>query len=405
MAQHQVDFAIIGGGIVGLATAYQILNHYRDATIALLEKENQVAAHQSGRNSGVLHSGIYYKPGSLKAVTCREGKLLMEEFCQQNSIRFERCGKVIVALDEQEIPLLERIYDRGQGNGVNCVRIDQKQLKELEPHAAGISAIHVREAGIVDYPGVCRRFADILRERNQQVWLNAEVVDIKQKAEFVELKTRKEVLQARYVVNCGGLHSDRLIRMAGDKPPAKIVPFRGEYYQLKPEFRQLCKNLIYPVPDPEFPFLGVHLTRMVDGSVECGPNAVLALAREGYNWLTLNPKDLLESLSYSGFLKMAGKHWSKGLGEIQRSLSKGAFVRALQRLVPDLREEYLIPCRAGVRAQAVTAEGSLVDDFLFLRKERMIHVCNAPSPAATASLKIGETILGELQQIVTADQN
>lgn len=405
MAQHQVDFAIIGGGIVGLATAYQILNHFRDATITLLEKENQVAAHQSGRNSGVLHSGIYYKPGSIKAFTCREGKLLMEAFCREHAIRYETCGKVIVALNENELPLLERIYERGQGNGVRCEKIDQKQLKDIEPHAAGISAIHVRESGIVDYPGVCRRLADILCERGQQVWLGAEVVDIKQKAEHVELTTRKEKLQARYVVNCGGLQSDRLIRMAGDQPPAKIVPFRGEYYQLKPEYRHLCKNLIYPVPDPEFPFLGVHLTRMVDGTVECGPNAVLALAREGYTWSTLNPKDLLESLSYPGFLKMASKHWSKGLGEIQRSLSKGAFVRALQRLVPDLREEFLVPCRAGVRAQAVTADGSLVDDFLFLRKERMVHVCNAPSPAATASLKIGETILAELQKIVLPDQN
>jgi (S)-2-hydroxyglutarate dehydrogenase len=405
MAQHQVDFAIIGGGIVGLATAYQISNHYRDATIALLEKENQVAAHQSGRNSGVLHSGIYYKPGSLKAINCREGKLLMEAFCQEHSIRYETCGKVIVALDEKELPLLQRIYERGQGNAVKCEKIDQKQLKELEPHAAGIAGIHVREAGIVDYPGVCRRLADLLRERGHQVWLNAEVVGIKQQAEQVELSTRKETLQARYVVNCGGLQSDRLIRMSGDTPPAKIVPFRGEYYQLKPQYGYLCKNLIYPVPDPEFPFLGVHFTRMVDSSVECGPNAVLALAREGYNWLTVNPKDLLESLSYSGFLKMARKHWSKGLGEVQRSLSKGAFVRALQRLVPELREEFLIPCRAGVRAQAVTADGALVDDFLFLRKERIIHVCNAPSPAATASLKIGETILAELQQIVLPDQN
>jgi L-2-hydroxyglutarate oxidase len=405
MAQHQVDFAIIGGGIVGLATAYQISNHYRDATIALLEKENQVAAHQSGRNSGVLHSGIYYKPGSLKAINCREGKLLMEAFCREHSIRYETCGKVIVALDEKELPLLQRIYERGQGNAVKCEKIDQKQLKELEPHAAGIAGIHVREAGIVDYPGVCRRLADLLRERGHQVWLNAEVVGIKQQAEQVELSTRKETLQARYVVNCGGLQSDRLIRMSGDTPPAKIVPFRGEYYQLKPQYGYLCKNLIYPVPDPEFPFLGVHFTRMVDSSVECGPNAVLALAREGYNWLTVNPKDLLESLSYSGFLKMARKHWSKGLGEVQRSLSKGAFVRALQRLVPDLREEFLIPCRAGVRAQAVTADGALVDDFLFLRKERIIHVCNAPSPAATASLKIGETILAELQQIVLPDQN
>jgi L-2-hydroxyglutarate oxidase len=405
MAQHHVDFAIIGGGIVGLATAYQISSHYRDATIALLEKENQVAAHQSGRNSGVLHSGIYYKPGSLKATTCREGKVLMETFCLEHSIRYETCGKVIVALDEKELPLLERIYERGLGNAVKCEKIDQKQLHELEPHAAGIAAIHVLEAGIVDYPGVCRRLADLLRGQGHQVWLNSEVVGIRQQAEQVELRTHKETLQARYVVNCGGLQSDRLIRMSGDRPPAKIVPFRGEYYQLKPEHRHLCRNLIYPVPDPEFPFLGVHLTRMVDGSVECGPNAVLALAREGYNWRTVNPKDLLESLSYSGFLKMARKHWSKGLGEIQRSLSKGAFVRALQRLVPELREEFLIPCRAGVRAQAVTADGSLVDDFLFLRKERIIHVCNAPSPAATASLKIGKTILAELQQIVLPDEN
>ena len=405
MGKHQADFAVIGGGIVGLAAAYQISQRFVGSRIVLLEKEPHVAAHQSGRNSGVLHSGIYYKPGSLKATTCRAGKVAMESFCQAESIPYEICGKVIVALDDKELPLLERIFERGQGNGVRCEKIDRQQLREIEPEAAGVAAVRVHEAGIVDYPAVCRRLAQKLMDAGHKVHLNAEVVAIKPHAEHVELKTSSDQFLAGYMVNCGGLYSDRLIRMAGGKPPAKIVPFRGEYYQLKPEYRYLCRHLIYPVPDPDFPFLGVHFTRMVDGSVECGPNAVLALAREGYNWLTINPKDLLESLSYRGFLKMARKHWSQGLGEMQRSLSKGAFVRALQRLVPNLREEFLIPCRAGVRAQAVTDDGRLVDDFLFLRSERMIHVCNAPSPAATASLKIGETILNELAQIVQSLEN
>jgi len=396
MAQYCADFAIIGGGIVGLATAYQLTRYFPNASLILLEKESQVAAHQSGRNSGVLHSGIYYKPGSIKAVTCREGKVAMEDFCRQESIRYEICGKVIVAVTEAELPLLEKIFERGQTHGIDCEKIDSNQLRELEPFAAGIAAIHVRESGIVDYPAVCRRLAEILREKSHRVLLGSEVRAIQLKAEEVELSTSQDKIHVRYAINCGGLHSDRLIRMAGDTPPARIIPFRGEYYQLKPDCYHLCRNLIYPVPDPEFPFLGVHLTRMVDGSVECGPNAVLALAREGYNWLTLNPHDLMESLSYSGFLKLASKHWSKGLGEIRRSLSKEAFVTALKRLVPKLESNSLLPCRAGVRAQAVAADGSLIDDFLFRRQDRLIHVCNAPSPAATASLKIGERIVQEL---------
>jgi L-2-hydroxyglutarate oxidase len=400
MPQHNLDFAVIGGGIVGLATAYQLHLRYPNVRIALLEKETRVGSHQSGRNSGVLHSGIYYKPGSLKAINCRQGKLLMEQFCERESIRYERCGKVIVAVDETEIPLLEKIHDRGRGNQVACQRIDAKQLRELEPYAAGVTALHVTEAGIVDYPHVCRRLAEILTENGHSVLLDSEVTSVRLNSKYVELQTEKSRIQADYVINCAGLHSDRVLRLAGDTPPARIIPFRGEYYQLKPEHRHLCRNLIYPVPDPEFPFLGVHLTRMVDGSVECGPNAVLALAREGYNWLTLNPRDLFESLTYGGFLKMAAKHWYKGAGEIKRSLFKSAFVNALKRLVPDLQENHLIPCRAGVRAQAVGPDGSLVDDFLFRKQNRMIHVCNAPSPAATASLKIGESIVEELAGVM-----
>lgn len=393
-----VDFLVVGGGIVGLATAYQLMNQFPDARLAVLEKESQVAAHQSGRNSGVLHSGIYYKPGSLKAVTCRQGKRLMEQFCDAQEISYQRCGKIIVAVDEIEIERLDRIQQRGMENGVSCRRIDVHEIRELEPHAAGVAALHVPESGIVDYPAVCQRLADLLRDAGHIVALGQEVVGIDRGQQSIAVRTLHDQFFTGFLVTCGGLHSDRLARLAGLRPPAKIVPFRGEYYELVPEARSLCRNLIYPVPDPSFPFLGVHVTRMIGGEVECGPNAVFAMSREGYSWRDIGLGDLYDSLTYGGFLKIAAKHWKTGLGEIGRSLSKGAFVKALQRLVPDIRAEQLKPCRAGVRAQAIGPDGAMVDDFLWVSDRNMLHVCNAPSPGATASLEIGNQIVQQITE-------
>ncbi len=390
------DVAIIGGGIVGLATAYQITQRYPGRRVVVLEKEPELAHHQTGHNSGVLHSGIYYKPGSLKAVNCRAGKKAMEEFCAAHGIAYEICGKVIVAVDDAELPALERIYERGQANGVNCTMIDRGRLAELEPHARGVRAIHVPEAGIVNYRQVCERLAELVGQREGEVLTSARVAAIKANGEHVVLATSAGEVTASQVVNCAGLQCDRMTARSGQKPAAKIVPFRGEYYLVRHEASYLCKNLIYPVPDPNFPFLGVHFTRMIGGGVECGPNAVLAFAREGYRKRDINLADLAESLTYSGFLKMAAKYWRAGLGEMWRSLSKGAFVRALQRLVPEIKAEHLEPAEAGVRAQAVTPDGALVNDFLFQESDRVINVGNAPSPAATASLNIGKLIVDRL---------
>ncbi len=397
------DFVVVGGGIVGLATAWQLAQQFPDCRIRVLEKETTLAAHQSGRNSGVLHSGIYYKPGSLKALTCREGRRRMVEFCEEHQIGYETCGKVIVAGDTTEVERLNQIHKRGVENGIECREIDRHQLKELEPHVIGVKALHVPAAGIADYPEVCRRIASLLEERGHAVCRSEEVVGIEPGTDAIVVRTARQRWQTGFLVTCGGLYSDRLARMSGLEPPAKIVPFRGEYYELNAERRSLCRNLIYPVPDPSFPFLGVHFTRMVSGDVECGPNAVFALAREGYSWGHINARDLLESLSYGGFLRLAGRHWKMGMGEIHRSLSKGAFVKALQRLIPDICSADLKPCRAGVRAQALTQDGKLVDDFLWVTGQRMLHVCNAPSPAATASLEIGRRIVERISEQTAGD--
>lgn len=399
--QHS-DFIVIGGGIVGLATAWQIGQRFPDASIRVVEKEPKLAAHQSGRNSGVLHSGIYYKPGSLKATTCREGKLAMEAFCREHEIAFENCGKVIVAVDDEEIQRLDNIYSRGRENGIECEIIDEKQLKEREPNVRGVKAILVPEAGIVDYPAVCERLSQLLTEAGHDVRMGCKVVDITPSANEVEVKTNLGTYRSGFLVSCAGLYSDRLARKAGLTPPAKIVPFRGEYFELVESRRDLCRHLIYPVPDPNFPFLGVHFTRMVGGDVECGPNAVFALAREGYSWGKIHLGELAESMTYGGFLKLAFAHWRMGLGEVHRSLSKAAFVKALQRLIPDIQAADLKPCRAGVRAQALTPDGSMVDDFLWVTGQNMVHVCNAPSPAATASLEIGRHIVDRVQQESTS---
>ncbi|MCA9168640.1 MAG: L-2-hydroxyglutarate oxidase [Planctomycetales bacterium] len=388
------DVIIIGGGIVGLATMYRLLQRQPETRVALLEKETLVGQHQTGHNSGVLHSGIYYQPGSKKAINCRLGKLAMEEFCREQEIPFDICGKVIVATDERELPALERIFERGQQNGVKCERIGPERLQELEPHAAGVQAIHVPEAGIVDYKRVASRMAKLSRELGATLHLGHRVDKIEPRGdELVVHSANGAEHTTRWLITCTGLQSDRTAKLSGIVPPARIVPFRGEYYQLVPSAYHLCRNLIYPVPDPNFPFLGVHFTRMIDGQVECGPNAVLAFAREGYRKSDINLADLTESLCYPGFQKLALKYWRMGLSEMWRSASKRAFVSALQRLVPAIRSEDLLPAPAGVRAQAVAADGTMVDDFLILTHEHVINVCNAPSPAATSSLNIGSSIV------------
>lgn len=397
MSSLKADVAVIGGGIVGLSAAYRLTQRRSGTKVVVLEKEPGVARHQTGRNSGVLHSGIYYKPGSLKAANCREGKKAMEAFCAAEGIPFELCGKVIVATSEDELPRLQVLYERGQANGVACELIGPERLREIEPHAAGIKAIHVPEAGIVDYAAVCEKLAEKLREADGEVLLGAKVTGVESRNGCVIVKNAARDVEAAVAVNCAGLHSDRVAKMGGARPRAKIVPFRGEYFTLRPAAERLVRGLIYPVPDPRFPFLGVHFTKMIGGGVECGPNAVLAFAREGYTKTAINFADLAEALTYPGFLRMAARHWKTGLGEMWRSVSKGAFVRALQRLVPELRGEDLDPAPAGVRAQALSPDGTLVDDFLIEESDpagggRIVNVLNAPSPAATSALNIGGII-------------
>ena len=392
------DVILIGGGIVGLATAYQLSKRHPHLKLTILEKEAEVAHHQTGHNSGVLHSGIYYKPGSLKAHNCREGKKAMEAFCTEEEIDHNICGKVIVATAEHELQAMENIFERGLANGVECELISRERLSEIEPHAAGIKAIHVPEAGIVNYRQVCERMAQRVRENEGQVIFKAEATEVVHSDSGVTVATTAGDFEAKYLVNCGGLHSDRVTALTGQKPPAQIVPFKGEYYELKPDASYLCKTLIYPVPDPGFPFLGVHFTLMIDGSVECGPNAVLAFGREAYGKFEVNWEDLRESLGYSGFRKMAAKHWKTGLGEMWRSYNKAAFVKALQRLIPEIRREHLVPVPAGIRAQAVTPQGGLADDFIITQSANVVNVNNAPSPAATSSLSIGATIVEKLAE-------
>lgn len=393
-----VDVIIIGGGIVGLATAYSLLDLYPGKTVLVLEKEDRLAFHQTGRNSGVLHSGIYYKPGSRKALACRAGKLAMQEFCEREAISYEICGKVIVALDRSELERLNALYERGRANGVNCEMIGRAQLAELEPHAAGIQALRVPETGIVDYKQVCERLAANIKGMGGEVKTGVKVTGIKEAEREVIVKSEAGDFSASYAINCAGLHSDRVAHAKGEAAIAKIIPFRGEYYKLKPEAEHLCRSLIYPVPDPQFPFLGVHFTRMIEGGVECGPNAVLAFAREGYRKTDVNARDLFETLTYPGFIKLARKHWRMGAGEMRRSLSKTAFVGALRRLMPEIKSEHLVPAAAGIRAQAVARDGSLVDDFAFQERPRVVNVINAPSPGATASLSIGKMIVEKLAQ-------
>ena len=394
----RADVAIIGGGIVGVATAYQLTRRFPGKRVVILEKEGRLAAHQTGHNSGVLHSGIYYRPGSLRAQNCRTGKAAMQQFCEEQGIPFHLCGKVIVAVDGSELPRLETISERGQANGVRCEMIDRARLCEIEPHTAGIRAIHVPEAGIIDFAQVCNRLAELVCDAGGNILLSAEVTRVRQQGDRVIVESRAGEVEADYLVTCAGLHADRVTRMSGQTPEALIVPFRGEFYKLRPEAEYLCRGLIYPVPDPRFPFLGVHFTRLMHGGVECGPNAVLAFSREGYTKTTLSPYDLAESLTYGGFLRMALKYWRTGMGEMWRSVSKSAFVTALQRLVPDIRAEHLDPAPAGVRAQALGRNGEIIDDFVIQSSDRIINVGNAPSPAATAALNIANIIIDKLAE-------
>jgi L-2-hydroxyglutarate oxidase len=389
---------VVGGGIVGLATAYRFMERFPGRTARVLDKEKAAGQHQTGHNSGVIHSGIYYRPGSLKAKLCREGKQLMERFCAEEGVKVEICGKVIVATSESEIPRLDNLLERGKANGVSCDRIGPERLGELEPHCAGIQAIHVTEAGIVDYGEVVRRLEKRICESGGSVVTSARVSRLEESGNEVIAHSSAGDFRAELAVNCAGLYSDRVARASGMPTNARIVPFRGEYYELIEEARDLCRNLIYPVPDPRFPFLGVHFTRMITGHVECGPNAVLAWAREGYTKTAIVPGELFEALTYPGFLRLAARFWPVGMGEMWRSYSKGAFVKALQRLVPDIRADRLVPAPAGVRAQAIAANGSPVDDFAFADGARTVHVLNAPSPAATASLSIGASIVDRLAE-------
>ncbi|MEM9913742.1 MAG: L-2-hydroxyglutarate oxidase [Planctomycetota bacterium] len=397
MSHSSFDVALIGGGIVGLATAYQLTQRRPGLRLVLLEKEAELAHHQTGHNSGVLHSGIYYKPGSLKAVNCRAGKAAMQAFCDQHDIPYQLCGKVIVATRESELPKMQDIFERGQANGVDCEMISAERCREIEPHAASIGAIHVPESGIVDYKQVCEKMAELMRAAGPDIRTRARVTAVRRVGDESVVESTAGDVTAKLVVNCAGLQCDRVTKMTGVKPAAQIVPFRGEYFVLKPEAEHLCKTLIYPVPDPAFPFLGVHFTSMIHGGVECGPNAVLALGRESYGKFQVHFPDLFESLTYPGFLKMAARHWKMGLGEMWRSYSKRAFVKALQRLMPEIEAKHLTPCPSGIRAQAVTVDGGLVDDFLIDESAGVVNVNNAPSPAATASLNIGKLVADKIQ--------
>jgi L-2-hydroxyglutarate oxidase len=390
------DVAIIGGGIVGLSTAMTLTQRFPGKKVIVIEKENRVAAHQTGHNSGVIHSGIYYKPGSLKAKLSRSGCQSMVEFCQQQGIDYDVCGKVIVATEPEELPLLEKLYQRGLENQIPVAKISSEAVKEIEPHVQCLAGIRVNSTGIVNYTQVCEKYAELIQNQGGEIQFNTQVQQIHQVSEGILLETNQGMILTQFIINCAGLYSDRVAELGNVKPEAKIVPFRGEYYELTPEKSYLVKTLIYPVPNPNFPFLGVHFTRMIDGSVHAGPNAVLSFKREGYGKTDFNFKDVLETFTYPGFWKLAAKHADMGIAEIIRSFSKAAFVKSLQRLIPEVKSEDLVVSPAGVRAQALRQNGELVDDFLIVEGQNAMHVCNAPSPAATASLEIGKAIIERL---------
>ena len=392
MSSLRYDVVIIGGGIVGMATAMALTSRRR-LSLIVLEAEDRLAAHQSGHNSGVIHSGLYYRPGSLRARTCVEGREAIFRFCQEHGIAHERCGKLVVAIRQSELPALEELERRGQANGLQGLRrLGPEEIQEYEPHVLGIAGLFVPETGIVDFTQVTYAFADLVSKAGGKIQTGAQVYGFHRKADELLLETTSGEVGCRYLINCSGLQSDRIARMCGVEPRLRIIPFRGEYYELVPERRFLVRNLIYPVPDPNFPFLGVHFTRMIHGGVEAGPNAVLAFKREGYRRRSFSLSDAREMVSYGGFWRMAWRYRKAGIGEFHRSLSKRAFVKGLQRLIPELGLDDVRRAGAGVRAQAVEPTGHLADDFRIVEAERMIHVLNAPSPAATASISIGWAI-------------
>lgn len=387
------DILIIGGGIVGLATALQLKQQNTSLQIILIEKETELARHQTGNNSGVIHSGIYYKPGSLKATNCIHGYNLLIDFCRKFEVPIDLCGKIIVATEEKELPLLQNLFTRGQQNGLtNMKMLSAGELKEFEPHVVGVAGISVPQTGIVDYKKVADKYADRIRSLGGEIILGEKVIDVQLSSDHVVVATQKKTYSTKLVINCAGLYSDKVARLTSKNVNVKIIPFRGEYFKLKKEKEYLVKNLIYPVPNPNFPFLGAHFTRMMKGGVEAGPNAVLAFQREGYKKTDINLAELGESLAWPGFQKVALKYWKTGMGEMYRSFSKAAFTKALQKLLPEIQENDLEDGGAGVRAQACDRTGGLVDDFMILEEKQVINVCNAPSPAATSSLSIGETI-------------
>ncbi|WP_433216691.1 L-2-hydroxyglutarate oxidase [Dactylosporangium sp. CS-047395] len=389
-------YIVIGGGIVGLATAQRLVQDRPDARVTVVEKEAGWGVHQTGHNSGVIHAGVYYKPGSLKATLCKAGSASMVEFCAEHGIAHKVTGKLIVATAAEELPRLRALYERASANGLPVRMVSQGEAREYEPEVACVEGIHVASTGIADYKAVCVKLAELAEKAGATLRLNTAVVGIRASAREVVVRTTTGDLTADAVVNCAGLHADRVARMAGISPPARIIPFRGEYYELRPDRRHLVNGLIYPVPDPQFPFLGVHLTKMVDGSVHAGPNAVLAMAREGYTWGRVRPRDVADAATYRGLWALGRKHLRYGLTEVRRSLSKRRFAESLARLVPSITTADLVPAEAGVRAQAITPAGDLVDDFLIVTEGRQVHVLNAPSPAATSSLEIAKYITARL---------
>jgi L-2-hydroxyglutarate oxidase LhgO len=394
MTDSRYNVIVVGGGVVGLAVALEITRRSPNLRLLLLEKEEGVAQHQSGHNSGVIHSGVYYKPGSLKARLCVAGAAAMVEFCREHGIPHNVCGKVIVATKADELPRLEDLRRRGEANGLLGLRlVGPDELREVEPHARGLQALIVPSTGVTDYVQVCEKYAELISAQAGSILTSAAVVRLHRNSGETTVETTRGAFATTYLINCAGLFSDRVSHMAGDDPGVMIVPFRGEYYDLIAERASLVRALIYPVPDPQFPFLGVHFTRRISGKVDAGPNAVLALKREGYRRMDMNLRDLATSLAFPGFWRMAARHWRNGLGEYYRSFFKSAFVTALQRLLPEIQEGDLVPGGSGVRAQALKRDGALVDDFQFVASGKMLHVLNVPSPAATASLAIAKSIV------------
>jgi L-2-hydroxyglutarate oxidase len=400
MAQQWYDIVIVGGGIVGLATARELLKRRPGQRVAILEKESTIGQHQTGHNSGVIHAGVYYAPGSLKARLCTEGRLKTYEYCEEKGIPFEKCGKLIVAIEEEELPRLQNLWERATANGVPGIRmVGPEEIREIEPHSAGIKGIFSPETGIVNWSEVAAAYADDVVQSGGEILTSHEVAGIRRKGDWVLIKTTfDEIIPTRYLITCAGLHSDRVAAMSGADKSPQIVPFRGDYYMLKPEKTYLTKGMIYPVPDPRFPFLGVHFTKRYNGEVWLGPNAVYAFAREGYGKLDVNLRDNLETIFFPGFWKMVGQHWKMGTDEMVRDFSKKLFVETCKRYVPEVTDDDCIPGPSGVRAQALGSDGALVDDFIVQTSDRIFHVRNAPSPAATSSMAIGRAIADRAEE-------